>query len=202
MLDQVGGALASAHRQGVVHRDVKPSNILLDEEGNAYLADFGIAKDVVGIRQDGTRAVKGSLLYLAPEQIRGEAITPRTDVYALGVVLYEALVGEHPFADVPDLAVYERQLRDPLPPARRLRKDLPPSIDDVIATATAKDPRHRFRDALSLADAFRNASRPRTSRLRRPPLRSRRATPTRAFARSSRRTPTTSSGGRPSSSGC
>ena len=78
------------------------------------------------------------MLYLAPEQIRGEALTARTDVYALGVVLYEALVGEHPFRDVPDLAVYERQLRDPLPAARLLRKELPPTIDDVIATATAR----------------------------------------------------------------
>jgi WD40 repeat protein/DNA-binding SARP family transcriptional activator len=157
MLDQVGGALASAHRQGVVHQDVKPSNILLDEEGNAYLADFGIAKDVAAYERTEPGAVKGSLLYLAPEQIRGETITPRTDVYALGVVLYEVLVGEHPFADVADLAVYERRLREPLPPARHQRKDLPPGVDDVIATATAKDPRHRFRDAQSLADAFRNA---------------------------------------------
>jgi WD40 repeat protein/DNA-binding SARP family transcriptional activator len=157
MLDQVGGALASAHRQGVVHRDVKPSNILLDEEGNAYLADFGIAKDIAVSDRTGPGAVKGSLLYLAPEQIRGETITPRTDVYALGVVLYEVLVGEHPFADVPDMAIFERQLRDPLPPVRRLRRNLPPSVDDVIATATAKDPRQRFRDALSLAEAFRKS---------------------------------------------
>jgi WD40 repeat protein/DNA-binding SARP family transcriptional activator len=157
MLDQVGGALASAHRQGVVHRDVKPSNILLDEEGNAYLADFGIATDIAVSDRTEPRAVKGSLLYLAPEQISGETITPRTDVYALGVVLYEVLVGDHPFADVPDMAIYERQLRDPLPPAGRLRRNLPPSVDDVIATATAKDPRHRFRDALSLAEAFRKS---------------------------------------------
>jgi len=157
MLDQVGGALASAHRQGVVHRDVKPSNILLDEEGNAYLADFGIAKDIAVSDRTEPPAVKGSLLYLAPEQIRGETITPRTDVYALGVVLYEVLVGEHPFADVPDMAIFERQLRDPLPPARRLRRNLPPSVDDVIATATAKDPGLRFKDALSFAVTFRNA---------------------------------------------
>ena len=157
LLDQICGALAAAHRQGVVHRDVKPSNILLDEEGNAYLADFGIAKDVLASDRTGTGAVKGSLLYLAPEQIRGEAITPRTDVYALGVVLYEVLVGEHALDSVPDLAVYERQLREPLPPARKHRKDLPAAVDDVIATATAKDPKHRFRDAQSLAEAFREA---------------------------------------------
>jgi WD40 repeat protein/DNA-binding SARP family transcriptional activator len=157
LLDQICGAVAAGHRQGVVHRDVKPNNILLDEEGNAYLADFGIAKDVAASDRTEPGAVKGSLLYLAPEQISGETITPRTDVYALGVVLYEALVGEHPLDGVPDLAVYERQLREPLPPVRRHRKDLPSGVDDVIATATAKDPRHRFRDAQSLAEAFRAA---------------------------------------------
>ena len=79
---------------------MKPSNILRTRR-NAYLADFGIAKDVAASDRTGPHAVKGSLLYLAPEQIRGEAITPRTDVYALGVVLYEVLVGEHPFATSP-----------------------------------------------------------------------------------------------------
>jgi WD40 repeat protein/serine/threonine protein kinase len=157
LLEQICAALASAHRQGVVHRDVKPSNILLDEEGNAYLADFGITKDVVASDRAQPGAVKGSLLYLAPEQIRGETITARTDVYALGVVLYEVLVGENPFHNVPALAVSERQLREPLPPVRKQRKDLPPGVDDVIATATAKHPRQRFRDAPSLAEAFRNA---------------------------------------------
>ena len=93
---------------------MKPSNILRTRR-NAYLADFGIAKDVVASDRTEPGTIKGSVLYLAPEQIRGEALTARTDVYALGVVLYEALVGEHPFRDVPDLAVYERQLRDPLP---------------------------------------------------------------------------------------
>ena len=157
LLDQVCGALAAAHRRGFVHRDVKPSNILLDEEGNAYLADFGIAKDISNADRTQPGTMKGSLLYLAPEQIRGEPITPRTDVYALGVVLYEALVGDHPFADAPDLAVYERHLSDPLPPVRHRRPELPPAVDDVIATATAKVANHRFRDAMSLAGAFRKA---------------------------------------------
>jgi WD40 repeat protein/serine/threonine protein kinase len=160
LIDQMSGALAEAHRQGVVHRDVKPGNILLDDEGNAYLADFGIAKDLSSPGMTEPGVVKGSLLYLAPEQIRGEAVTPRTDVYALGIVLYEVLVGEHPFHDVPDIAVYERQLRDPLPSLRSRRTDLPSAVDEVIATATAKDPALRFPDAVAMAAAFRNALSP------------------------------------------
>jgi len=160
LMDQVSGALAAAHRQGVVHRDVKPSNILLDDEGNAYLADFGIAKDLSAPEMTEPGAVKGSLPYLSPEQIRGGTITPRTDVYALGIVLYEVLVGEHPFEDVPDLAVYERQLREPLPSAHSRRPDLPPDVDHVIATATAKDPDLRFPDATAMGAAIRNALSP------------------------------------------
>ena len=160
LIDQVSGALATAHRQGFVHRDVKPSNILLDDEGNAYLADYSIAKDLSAQEMTEPATIKASLLYLAPEQIRGEAITPRTDVYALGIVLYEVLVGEHPFGNVPDLAVYERQLREPLPSARSRRAELQPAVDDVIATATAKDPDLRFPDAIALGAAVRNALSP------------------------------------------
>jgi serine/threonine protein kinase/WD40 repeat protein/DNA-binding winged helix-turn-helix (wHTH) protein len=157
LVDQVGSALAAAHRQGVIHRDVKPSNILLDEEGNTYLADFGIAKDLAASERTAPGIVGASLLYAAPEQIRGEAVTPRTDLYALGIVLYEALVGEHPFADAPDMAVIERHLRDPLPRAADRRTDLPAGVDEVIATATTKDPELRFPDAESMAVAFREA---------------------------------------------
>jgi DNA-binding SARP family transcriptional activator/WD40 repeat protein len=157
LVDQVGSALAAAHRQGVIHRDVKPSNILLDEEGNTYLADFGIAKDLAASERTAPGTAGASLLYAAPEQIRGEAVTPRTDLYALGIVLYEALVGEHPFADAPDMAVIERQLRDPLPRIADRRTDLPAGVDDVIATATTKDPELRFPDAESMVAAFRDA---------------------------------------------
>lgn len=160
LLDQIGGALNAADHQGVVHRDVKPSNILLDEEGNAYLADFGIAKDVSAPDATEPGMVKGSLAYLAPEQIRGGTVTPRTDLYALGVVLFEILIGEHPFDDVPSMALPDRHLRQPLPPARERRRDLPAAVDEVIATATAKDPERRFPDGLAMAAAFRRAIAP------------------------------------------
>ncbi|HLB04703.1 MAG TPA: BTAD domain-containing putative transcriptional regulator, partial [Gaiellaceae bacterium] len=160
LLDQVGGALAASARQGVAHRDVKPSNILLDEEGNAYLADFGIAKDTAAPNRTESGVVKGTLGYLAPEQIRGEPVTPAADLYALGVVLYEVIVGEHPFEDVPNMAIPDRHLREPLPPARERRRDLPAGVDDVIATATAKVPERRFADGLAMAAAFRRAISP------------------------------------------
>ena len=157
LLDQICGALAGAHRQGVVHRDVKPSNILLDAEGNAYLADFGIAKDLASTEQTKNGTIRGSLLYASPEQIGGGTITPKADQYALGLVLFEALVGVHPFADVPDLVVLDRQVHEPLPSAAERRPDLPPAVDGVIATATAKDPDDRFGDVAAFADAFRRA---------------------------------------------
>jgi WD40 repeat protein/DNA-binding SARP family transcriptional activator len=157
LIGQVSDALAAAHRQGVVHRDVKPSNILLDHEGNAYLADFGIAKDLSAQEVTETGGVKGSLLYLAPEQVRGEPVTSRTDLYALGMILYEVLAGRHPFADVPDLAVFERQLRQPLPPLSERRPELPSAVNEVIVGATAKDPELRFPDTLAMAAALREA---------------------------------------------
>ena len=157
LLDHVSGALAAAHRQGVVHRDVKPSNILLDEEGHADLADFGIAKDLSANERTETGTIKGSLLYVAPEQLRGEAVTPRTDLYALGIVLFEAIAGTHPFADVPNIALLERQMHEPLPSVLERRPELPPAVDEVIARATAKDPEARFPDASSMAAAFGEA---------------------------------------------
>ena len=104
-----------AHKQGVVHRDLKPENILLDEEGNAYLTDFGIAKDIAGEGLTQTGKIVGSVVYLAPEQAKGEEVTPRTDIYGLGVVLYEMLTGEHPFPGVTTVQMIQKHLNQPLP---------------------------------------------------------------------------------------
>jgi len=158
VVDQVAAGLALAHRQGVVHRDIKPANILLDEAGNAYLTDFGIAK-VLGGNGHQTQAgvIFGTPSYISPEQIRGLPVTPQSDIYSLGVVLYEMLTGKAPFPDEELAALIEKHLNQPLPSVCDQRPDLPEAVDQVIQLATAKDPADRYPDALALATAFRQA---------------------------------------------
>jgi WD40 repeat protein/serine/threonine protein kinase len=166
IFDQITEALSAAHRRGIVHRDVKPENVLLDDEGNAYLSDFGIAKDASDPRATGFAAI-GTPAYLSPEQITGGPITPQTDIYSLGIVLYESLAGRHPFPDG-SLELLQRHLQDQLPSIRAERPELSPAIDEAIATATSKDPADRYADALVLAAAFRHALGTETAEVRSP----------------------------------
>jgi WD40 repeat protein/serine/threonine protein kinase len=158
LLDQIAAALAAAHRQGVVHRDVKPGNVLLDEEGNAYLTDFGVALDAGSPERTSGTMLRGTPAYLSPEQVRLEAATPRSDVYALGVILYEMLTGEHPYPEGSLSALLDRHLREPVPSLRDARPELSREVDRVIARATAKDAGDRYEDILEVATAFRVAS--------------------------------------------
>jgi WD40 repeat protein/DNA-binding SARP family transcriptional activator len=154
--EQIASALSFAHRLGVVHSDLKPANVLLDEEGNAYLSDFGIAADLRGLRSE-ERDLRLSPAYLSPEQIRGEPPTPATDIYSLGLLLYQLLCGAHPFSGTPPMALLQKQLHEPIPPITERRPELPRAIDDVIARATAKDPGARFSDVAAFGIAFRKA---------------------------------------------
>ncbi len=159
LLNHITGALEVAHSAGVIHRDLKPGNILLDERGNAYLTDFGIAKQLDDdARITGTDSIVGTFAYLAPEQVQGESVSPQTDTYALGIMLYEMLVGEHPFADTPIMMMVTKHLQEPVPPITENRPDLPGYIDHVIQKATAKDPTDRYTDALTMAVDFRRAA--------------------------------------------
>ncbi len=156
LVDEITAALMTAHRHGVVHRDIKPDNILLDEESNAYLADFGIAKDV-GAAEVTQGAVIGSPAYLAPEQIRGEAVTGKADQYSLGVTLFELLTGVRPFAD-PNLSeILYKQLNEPLPSLQDYGVELSPTLNHVLQRATAKKPDDRFSDILQFAADFHEA---------------------------------------------
>src|SRR5712692_3776955 len=122
IMDQLAGALHTAHRRHIVHRDLKPDNILVDEEGNVYLADFGLAIDVsVGPDPSEKEGISGSPAYLAPEQISGEEMTPRADIYAMGIVLYELLSGELPFPGMSGSQLLHKQLFDPIPALRTSR---------------------------------------------------------------------------------
>jgi serine/threonine protein kinase/DNA-binding XRE family transcriptional regulator/chemotaxis protein histidine kinase CheA len=151
VVGQLGAALKVAHRAGVVHRDLKPANVLLDDEQNAYLADFGIAKDLHRpAEMSFAGAFVGSPAYASPEQIRAEAITPQTDIYALGVMLYELLTGQKPFVGPTPASYLEQHLNATVPALASNRADLPPDLDQIIRRATAKLPGARYNDITDL----------------------------------------------------
>ena len=141
---QVAHALSFAHARGLVHRDVKPQNVLLNDDGQAKVTDFGIARslDVHGVTQTGT--VLGTSDYIAPEQARGQKVDPKTDIYSLGAVLYELLTGEVPFSGDNFVAVAMRHVSEPPPSVLDHRPDCPVRLDLAIQRAMAKDPADRF----------------------------------------------------------
>jgi DNA-binding SARP family transcriptional activator/ABC-type glycerol-3-phosphate transport system substrate-binding protein len=157
IVDQIASALAAAHRQGVVHRDVKPGNILLDEHGNAYLTDFGVALDAGSPERSTGTMMRGTPAYLSPEQIRLDPASPRSDTYALGVVAFEMLTGAHPFPESSLTALLDHHATDPLPSVRAVRPELPGAVDEAIARATAKVSSERFSDIEGFAAALRTA---------------------------------------------
>jgi len=154
MLNQIAAALTFAHQHHVVHRDLKFDNILLDEEGNAYLSDFGIAKDLGGQINMTKDAILGTPAYLAPEQIRGEIASAQSDIYALGIMVFEALAGEKPFYDLTPATVLFKQLNDPLPDVTKMRDNLPSQVNDVLQRATSKDSTLRYEHAIDFARAL------------------------------------------------
>jgi serine/threonine-protein kinase len=153
---EIALALEHAHGHGIVHRDIKPENILLCE-GQALAADFGIAKalgEAAGERLTETGIVVGTAAYMSPEQAAGGAVDARTDIYALGCVLYEMLAGEPPFTGPTGRAMFAKRLAGPPPSLRITRPDAPPAVDAVIQRALAPAPGARFATAGELARAL------------------------------------------------
>jgi serine/threonine protein kinase len=138
LLAQVAKALDAAHAQGLIHRDIKPQNVLVGRGDHAYLADFGLIKAADEVRLTGTGQFIGTIDYVAPEQIQGERPTNTSDCYALTGVLYECLTGEVPFPKPNEAATLHAHLIHPPPKATERRPDLPAAIDDVIARGMAK----------------------------------------------------------------
>jgi serine/threonine-protein kinase len=158
IISQVGDALDYAHTQGIIHRDVKPSNVLVDERGNCMLVDFGIAKIVEGSNNlTQTGGILGTPAYMAPEQGRGGAVDARIDIYALGVILYEMATGRVPFKAETPIAVMVKHLNDPLPPPHALNPKLPSQVEQVILKAMAKNPEDRFATAGDMVRALKTA---------------------------------------------
>ena len=140
LLAQVAHALDVAHRAGLIHRDIKPQNILIGERDHAYLADFGLIKAPDEARLTGTGQFIGTIDYVAPEQIQGEPATPASDIYSLTGVLYECLTGEVPFPKPSEAATLHSHVMQPPPKVSERRPDLPQALDGVIAQGMAKDP--------------------------------------------------------------
>ena len=147
---EAAAGLDALHAQNLIHRDVKPGNILLDEQGVAYITDFGLAKDTQGSLLTRPGQALGSLDYMAPEQIRGEDVTAATDVYALGCVMWECLLGKPPFADRQGMRVLWAHLQDP-PPDPSAQSEVPSAVGQVILRALEKDPAARPASASEFA---------------------------------------------------
>ncbi len=167
MLLPVVRALDYAHQRGIVHRDIKPSNILLTERGWPMLADFGLAQMAeASVRLTGTGVGVGTPMYMSPEQGQGVNVDQRTDIYSMGIVLYELLTGDVPFrADTP-MAVVIKHMTAPMPPPRQVNADIPEELEMIILKATAKDPDDRYQSAEEMAQAMEAA----LKELTRPPV--------------------------------
>ena len=159
VIEAVGGALVYAHEQKILHRDIKPSNVILTPKGQIYLTDFGLARIAeVGESTLSRDMMVGTPQYISPEQASGETkLDARTDIYSLGVVLYELLVGRVPFqADTPYAVVHDH-IFTPLPLPRSIEPDLPEALERVLLKALAKDPDDRFQSVEEMLGAFQNA---------------------------------------------
>lgn len=144
IMKQLCSAISEAHSRGIIHRDIKPQNVIVKADGSIKILDFGIATAKGSMQLTQANNVMGSVHYLAPELAKGEAASPRSDIYALGIVLYEMLAGDVPFKADQAVQIALKHMREPMPDVRLINASVPQSIANVITRATAKDPNNRY----------------------------------------------------------
>ena len=148
-------AVAYAHSRGMIHRDLKPANVMLTPSGQPILMDFGVAKMLGGTHHTATGAIVGTAKYMSPEQARGERPDERTDVYSLGVMLYELVAGQPPFDADTTVAVLMKHVTQPVPDIRQIRRDIPEGLVAIIEKALKKKPEERYHSAAGMAEALK-----------------------------------------------
>lgn len=156
IVEQVADALGFAHRQGFIHRDIKPQNILIDRNGQAHITDFGIAKSKLSTAVTQAGMTYGTADYISPEQAQGLDVQPQSDIYSLGMVLYEMLTGQLPFKGDTPMAVAIQHIQSTPVAPRQLNAAIPPALETIILQALSKDPRERPDSAQTFAMQLRN----------------------------------------------
>jgi serine/threonine protein kinase, bacterial len=151
VLRPVLGGLAAAHLAGLVHRDVKPENVLISDDGDVKIADFGLVRAVAAAGITSASVILGTAAYLSPEQVRNGSSSPRSDVYSVGILTYELLTGRTPFTGDSALSIAYQRLDTDVPRASAAIDGVPPQFDELVARATARDPADRYADAIEMA---------------------------------------------------
>src|SRR5690625_1871958 len=157
IMKQVTSAIAHAHANDLVHRDIKPQNVLLDKYNNVKVTDFGIAVALSATSLTQTNSILGSVHYLSPEQARGGMATKKSDIYSLGIVLFELLTGRLPFSGQTPVSIALKHLQSDTPSVRNIQPNIPQSVENIVLKATAKDPFHRYETIYELEEALETA---------------------------------------------
>ena len=157
IMKQITAAISHAHHNGIIHRDIKPQNILIDKEGTVKITDFGIALALSATNITQTNAVLGSVHYLSPEQARGGMANKKSDIYSLGIVMFEILTGRLPFSGESAVSIALKHLQSETPSPKRWNPDIPQSVENIILKATAKDSYYRYESVDSMEDDIRTS---------------------------------------------